>query len=516
MNIVLFYPRLGWMDTFILDLPLSIIYAAHKCQQHGIEVRYIDQRIVGSEWREKLAGAIDDKTVLIGFSVMSGSPLRFALDATRYCKTKYPHLPTVWGGMHVTIRPEEAARDADIDYIVRGLGSNSLYLLTLLIGQGKGKASEIPGLGWKEDTLYRENGMQETADYPPLAELSYSGLDWDRYTRFNYKERVYSLFTSFGCPHKCKFCFAPIFWKSIKGRKWFPYAAEDVIDHVALTVSQHNIGYISMLDENFLLDLPRATIIFRGLLARNVKVHWGIRGARIDDLDRADDEFMRLLVEVGVRQIMIGAESGSPRMLEAMKKGITVQQIIRVNKKLARYPQLNPSYNFLSGLPGEEIEDLFKSVDLILTMIQDNPSATFSGLNQLIPFPGSDLFDQCVAHGYRMPTTLEGWAGVDTHYNDMKSPWLDQKFEKTLHAIQAALMFVDYKAERELTGSGQSCSRGIMMDLIYSCIGWITRLYRPIARWRLRNHCFAVPIDYGLIKVGVKLMHWMTLLRKAS
>ena len=38
-NIVLFYPRLGWMDTFILDLPLSLVYVGDTCRKHGLEVR---------------------------------------------------------------------------------------------------------------------------------------------------------------------------------------------------------------------------------------------------------------------------------------------------------------------------------------------------------------------------------------------------------------------------------------------------------------------------------------------
>ena len=122
-NIVLFYPRLGWMDTFVTDIPLSLIYVAHECQKNGIEVRILDQRILGQEWSKALCSAIDSETVLVGFSVMSGSPISHALNATKVVKEFNPNIPIVWGGVHVTLCHESVIKDKHIDYIIRGLGS---------------------------------------------------------------------------------------------------------------------------------------------------------------------------------------------------------------------------------------------------------------------------------------------------------------------------------------------------------------------------------------------------------
>ena len=506
-NIILFYPRLGWMDAFILDLPLSVVYAAFDCQKNGIDVRIIDQRIEGKAWRESLLAAIDSETILVGFSAMSGNPILHALEATRLVKHHHPTLATVWGGMHVTICPDEAMREPSIDFIVRGLGSLPMFQLTRCLWKGEGNLQDILGLGWKENGHIRLNEMACTAEYPPLGELRFEGLPMDRYTRFNYKDRVYSLFTSFGCPHNCRFCFAPIFWKGIKGRRWFPYAPEDVVEHVVDMVARYKVGYISLLDENFFMDLRRAEKILSDIYDRGVRVNWGIRGARIDDLDRMSDAMYALMVKVGVRQIMIGAESGSPRVLrELMKKGITPEQTIRVNKRLSQFPSITPSYNFLSGLPNETEEDMFLSVDLILQLMEDNPQASFSGMNQFIPFPGSELFNSCVEHGFTPPDTLEKWAVVDTHYNQSPAVWLDTKTHATLNAIQAALMFADRKVERELGGAGQgtgaSNSRGLVLGALFSLIILGARLYRPIALFRLRRKFFKFPIDYMLIRLA--------------
>lgn len=518
-NIVLFYPRLGWMDAFILDLPLSVLYAAHDCQKNGIEVRIIDQRVEGKAWQENLLAAIDEQTLLVGFSAMSGNPIVHALEGTRLVKKHHPGLATVWGGMHVTICPHEAIREPDIDYIICGLGSLPMYQLALRLATGEGDFASIPGLGWKNSGEIRLNPLGTAADYPPLAELRFDGLPMDRYTRFNYKDTVYSLFTSFGCPHNCRFCFAPIFWKGIKGRRWFPYDADDVIEHIVTMVEKYKVGYISLLDENFFMDLKRAEKILRGVHERGVRAIWGIRGARIDDLDRMSDGMYELMVEVGVRQIMIGAESGSPRVLkDLMRKGITPEQTVRVNRRLTRFPSITPSYNFLSGLPGETVEDMYMSVDLILQLMQDNPKAGFSGMNQFVPFPGSELYDSCVRHGYSPPDSLDEWAMVDTHYNQNTVCWVDPQTQKTLQAIQAALMFADNKAERELgaaAGEGpERSSRGGVLRLLFKLIILVSRLYRPIALFRLRHKFFKFPLDYKLIRLASTIMGKISALQK--
>jgi len=521
-NIVLFYPRLGWMDAFVLDLPLSIVYAAYECQKNGLDVRFVDQRIEGRNWPRALAAAIDPQTILVGFSAMSGNPIRHALAATRLVKERYPRLPTVWGGTHVTVCPNEALHEPAIDYIIRGNGAAALWDLVRHLSAGDPRREQIEGLGWLENGRERLNAMSRRSAFAPLTELPLDRLHMSRYTRFNYRQKVYTLFTSFGCPHPCRFCFVPVFSKHLTGERWFPYEAADVIEHIVTVARRYDIGYLSLLDENFFLDLRRAAAIFRGVADQGVRLTWGIRGARIDDLDRADDEFFRLMSDSGVKQIMIGAESGSPRMLEIMKKGITVEQTVRVNRKLARFPRLCPYYNFLSGLPDETVADMYQTVDLILRLMKENPQASFSGLNQLIPFPGSELYDRCLALGHREPQTLEGWAGVDMLYNRDPVPWLDRRTESTLHAIQAAVMFADAKAERELLDgasreeSAERAGRGWFMAVLFQLILWATRLYRPVALFRLRRRFFRFPLDYRLIKFAVTAMARVSSLKRRA
>ncbi|GAH67713.1 unnamed protein product [marine sediment metagenome] len=107
--------------------------------------------------------------------------------------------------------------------------------------------------------------------------------------------------------------------------------------------------------------------------------------------------------------MQIGVESGSDRILKLIKKGITVEQILRVNKKL-RHAKITPMYSFLIGTPYEHREETIKTMDLVFKLLKDNPDAVTTNLQTYKPFPGTELFDVAVEEfGYMKPCNITDW-----------------------------------------------------------------------------------------------------------
>lgn len=73
-DILLIYPRLGNMDSMVVDLPLSIIYAAAESVKRGLTVEVADLRLE-KDWRATLRRILDRGVRLAGVSVMTGMPL---------------------------------------------------------------------------------------------------------------------------------------------------------------------------------------------------------------------------------------------------------------------------------------------------------------------------------------------------------------------------------------------------------------------------------------------------------
>ncbi len=99
----------------------------------------------------------------------------------------------------------------------------------------------------------------------------------------------------------------------------------------------------------FFVDRKRARTILEFIEAKGLDMKVGFRGARISDLDKLDDDMFDLMERVNTVHINIGVESGSTDILKRIRKGITLEQIDRVNKRFAARPSFVPLYNFFFG-----------------------------------------------------------------------------------------------------------------------------------------------------------------------
>jgi radical SAM superfamily enzyme YgiQ (UPF0313 family) len=209
-----------------------------------------------------------------------------------------------------------------------------------------------------------------------------------------------------------------------------------------------------------------------------------------------DDDFLQLMQMVGVRHLHIGAESGSQRILDLMLKKVKVEHIYEVNRRLARFPRLLPTYNFFSGIPTETKEDILSSVRMIFRLLEENPHCQISGFNQFTPYPGTELFDLAIEHGLKAPNDLEGWIDFDESDCAKINPWIDAERQRLLDTLYFTGFFIDYKFQSHFTGK----------SLKSRLLRLIAMLYRPAARLRFK-HCFtAFPMEIALKRFAENML----------
>jgi radical SAM superfamily enzyme YgiQ (UPF0313 family) len=477
-RVILVYPKSGVYDAVIKDLPLSLLYVASVIHAKGYEVKIIDQR-VEFDWKEKLINELRKNPVCVGVSAMTGAPIKYALDISRIVKLNSP-VPVVWGGIHPTIMPQQTLEDDLVDIVVRGEGELVFYDLVDAIIHNR-PLGAVKGISYKHKGEITHNACADIVDLESLPDLPYELIEISNYSREGYDERVVSVLTSRGCPHNCAFCYAP----ALSGRRWRKVGLAASIKSLELVINRFNPGYICILDDDFFIDLARAKSIIFEIHKKKWNVKFDFRGVRIDDLFRMDDEMLSLLERIGTRNLHIGAESGSQRMLDLMRKGIKVEQTLSVNKKLSSFRNLHPTYNFFSGLPTETEDDIFQSTDLIFRLIEDNPYCHMTLFNQFTPYPGSELFDMAVRYGYNPPKTLRDWGdfGPDNSANFL--PWLSGRMTRLLNTLYVTSFFIDKKLDIHLV-SGAT---------LYKILRIFIKVYRPIARLRFKKHLTILPIE---------------------
>lgn len=490
---VLIYPRLGSLDSVVADLPLSIIYAAADSVDRGHAVELLDLRCLEGDWRPALRRALEGGVRLVGVSVMTGQPLINAREISLFVREVAPGARIVWGGPHVTILPE-TVQEPFIDFCVRGYGSRCLAELVEALREGREDFTGIDGLSWKRGGQAIHNARPPFHELVPHAKLPYHLVDFDSpaYRRAYTNELMFSMFTSIGCPYKCAFCVHPTVYEVINPPKWVPIPEAEVVAHMEFAVQRFGVSNICIIDDTSFPDLKRMRRIFELLLERGLKVTLEFRGARINEMDNMDDAFIRLMIRAGTRVLKVGAESASDRMLKVFKKRITREQILRVNRKFARYPELVVDYNFFCGAPKETYDDLLTTKNTVMQLIRENPGAYYSFGSDWKPIPGSALLDVAEKeYGFRAPKTLDEWAEMDSFDSKEKifHPWYTRKHDNLIKMMQLAAFAIDNKIVNETAENTTPLFRFLRL---------MSRLYKPLALFRLKYDVYGFMLEYDV------------------
>jgi len=100
------------------------------------------------------------------------------------------------------------------------------------------------------------------------------------------------------------------------------------------------------------------------------------------------DEQIKPLADAGCDIVWMGAESGSQRILDAMDKGTTIDQIAQATRLLKEYG-IKPAFFLQFGYLGETIDDIRKTLDMVRKLV---PSEI--GISVSYPLPGTKFYER--------------------------------------------------------------------------------------------------------------------------
>ena len=100
-KVVLFYPQ---DDEGFAWHPFGYHRLAPILKTAGLDPVVIDQR-VQKNWRRLLEQELDE-ALWIGFSLISGVMIKYALEVADMVKKTHPHVSIVFGGWHPTSLPK--------------------------------------------------------------------------------------------------------------------------------------------------------------------------------------------------------------------------------------------------------------------------------------------------------------------------------------------------------------------------------------------------------------------------
>lgn len=363
--------------------PLGLLYvAAHAETVADVEVSVMDcgpQGVTHADLGEEIRRRCPD---VVGIQVMTFT-LIDAMKVAQAVKAVCPETPVVFGGPHATIFPHETLALPAVDYVVCGEGEYHFANLLMAIRDGKVPPS-ISGLVC--------NGVQEAGvsleyieDLDQLPRPARHLLPLDIYTSPMAKRNpVTTMMSSRGCSGKCTFCDRPQMGKRFRKR-----SAKSVVDEMEHCVRDLGISEIIFYDDTFTLDRKRVLEICDLIDARKLKVHWDIR-ARVDTVT---PEMLARLRRAGCYRIHYGVESGSPIIQKTIKKYLKLDRVREVFKQSRKLGIETLGY-FMIGLPGEDEQELQKTLDMMCSIPMD-----YAHIAVLTPYPGTPIYYDGLACG---------------------------------------------------------------------------------------------------------------------
>ena len=186
--------------------------------------------------------------------------------------------------------------------------------------------------------------------------------------------------TTRGCPFKCNWCAKPIY-----GNRYNSRSPEQVVEEIAFLIKNYQVEHIWFCDDIFGLKPGWIKQFSELVVSKNLQFKFKIQ-CRADLL--LDDENIHHLAIAGCDEIWIGAESGSQKILDAMDKGTTVEQIYTATRLMQKHG-INPCLFLQFGYLGE----LQSDIDLTLKMVFDLMPHDI-GISVSYPLPGTKFYEK--------------------------------------------------------------------------------------------------------------------------
>jgi len=270
------------------------------------------------------------------------------------------------------------------DFILLGEAEQTLAELCDVFDRNDNNFLNIQGLAYKqEEAVIKTAKRNVLKDLDSLPFPAWDLLNVDHYRRMWLKHAGYfslNVATTRGCPFKCNWCAKPIY-----GNRYNSRSPQNVFDEIKMLKEKFNFDHIWFCDDIFGLK-PGWVNEFANLVEKE-KLQFKFKiQARVDLM--MEENYIRDLARAGCDNIWMGAESGSQKILDAMDKGTTVEQIFAATAIIKKHG-IHPSFFIQFGYPGETKDDIMKTIRMINELLPHE-----IGISVSYPLPGTPFYER--------------------------------------------------------------------------------------------------------------------------
>jgi radical SAM superfamily enzyme YgiQ (UPF0313 family) len=383
MKITLINPPASHVESlYVVGMkapPLGLAYLASTLERSGHEVEIIDASALELSISQIKSVLEKDQPEIIG--VTATTPTIYnAFKIVKAAKEVCPGSFTVLGGSHPSFQPTETLKECPyLDAVCVGEGEETIVELAEAL-KGNKCLSDVKGIAYKSKGNVMKNPPRpfiENLDSLPFP--AWHLLPMGNYTLFGKKTVICHMMSSRGCPFQCIFCSSSLFF----GKKYRARTAKNVVDEMECLISKYNPESIEFSDDEFTLNGKRVEDICSEIKRRGLDVWWAC-SSRVDTISTS---LLKKMRAAGCFLIYFGIESGSQRILNYIKKGISIEQV-RKAVRWTREAGIKTLGSFIIGFPDETKEEIEKTVRFSKELKLD-----YAQFSIATPYPGTELYE---------------------------------------------------------------------------------------------------------------------------
>ncbi len=376
--------------------PDWLLVAAAVLEKAGHEVMFIDG-VAQDLTREKVLS--DARGFMPGLAVLHTTTPSIYNDVDYATAIKgLTGAVTVLVGPHVSALPEETLElgGGGVDAVARGE-----YDYTLRDIAGGAALKDIAGLSWRDgDDAVRHNPDRPPLDVKELPFPAWRHIKPEWYWDAGKKFPFLTLISGRGCFGLCTFCRDT---NLMYGRKLRYRDPAQVVDEMEYDISLFpGLKEIMFETDTFTASKRHVQGVCEEILRRGIRISWSCN-VRVD----IDLKLLPMMKKAGCRMLMVGFEFGTQKALDAVRKGVTVQQSRAFAVEAHRLGFIIHGC-FMIGAPGETEE----SARATLRFARSLPLDTIQ-VSGICTYPGTELYDWAKKHGHLVARDWTEWVSKD-------------------------------------------------------------------------------------------------------
>lgn len=434
--------------------PLGLLYISAFLKEQGVENQVFDSTFSDKATLEQFLAEWQPTVVAIYTNLITKLNV---LDIAKRVKENYPDVTVVMGGPDVSYNTTKYLQNG-ADYVVIGEGENTmLELVRFLEKTPNDLPQEICGLA------YFDKGGQEVktaarVKVRDINELPIPNRDAIPITKYleawksHHGQSALNVSTQRGCPYTCKWCSTAVYGQSYRRR-----SPENVVAELKEIKSKYNPDTVWFVDDVFTVSHKWLKAFVEALEVEDFTIPFEC----ISRADRMNSEVIDLLKRAGCFRVWIGAESGSQKIIDAMDRRVSVDQVRNMIIK-TRKAGIEAGTFIMLGYPGETEEDIKETINHLKISNPDHFTITVA-----YPIKGTSLYTEIETK----KTTEPEWHLSTDRDIDFERTYSRKYYDYAVRKVISEVNYFKSKQKNGLTLGGaklktKSLAAGVAMKLI--------------------------------------------------